>query len=103
MGRRLGIDNIEKYSRMYGLGSLTGIELPGEKSGNVASRDYKSSVFKRSGDKKWHSAETLDAAIGQGYHSFTPLQIADYICAIANDGYWMKPHLIKPLLISKTR
>ncbi len=103
MGRRLGIDNIEKYSRMYGLGSLTGIELPGEKSGNVASRDYKSSVFKRSGDKKWYPAETLDAAIGQGYHSFTPLQIADYICAIANDGYWMKPHLIKTIVDSENK
>ncbi|RKL63947.1 penicillin-binding protein 2 [Thermoanaerobacteraceae bacterium SP2] len=98
MGRRLGIDNIEKYARMYGLGKLTGIELPGEKEGTVASRDYKASVFKRSEDKIWYPAETLDAAIGQGYHSFTPLQIADYVAAIANNGYWMKPHIIKSIV-----
>ncbi|WP_422444563.1 penicillin-binding protein 2 [Thermoanaerobacterium sp. DL9XJH110] len=98
MGRRLGIDNIEKYARMYGLGNLTGIELPGEKAGTVASRKYKAAVFKRAEDKIWYPAETLDAAIGQGYHSFTPLQIADYVAAIANEGYWMKPHLIKSIV-----
>ncbi|MDI3480491.1 MAG: penicillin-binding protein 2 [Tepidanaerobacteraceae bacterium] len=98
MGRRLGIDNIEKYAKMYGLGKLTGIELPAEKAGTVAGRDYKSSVFKRPEDKKWYPAETLDAAIGQGYHSYTPLQIADYVAAIANNGYWMKPHIIKSIV-----
>lgn len=98
MGRRLGIDNIEKYARMYGLGDTTGIELPGEKAGTVASREYKKNTFSSSQDKIWYPAETLDAAIGQGYHSFTPIQIADYIAAIANEGIWMKPHLIKSIV-----
>jgi penicillin-binding protein 2 len=98
MGRRLGIDNIENYARMYGLGKLTGIELPGEKAGTVAGRDYKTNTFKRPEDKIWYPAETLDAAIGQGYHSYTPLQIADYVAAVANNGYWMKPHIIKSIV-----
>lgn len=97
MGRRLGIDNIEKYAKMYGLGSITGIELPGEKAGNVASREYKKDTFTRPDDKIWYPAETLDAAIGQGYNSFTPIQIANYVAAIANEGTWMKPHLIKSI------
>lgn len=101
MGRRLGIDAIEKYARMYGLGKPTGIELPGEKSGNVASREYKEKVFQKAEDKIWYPAETLDAAIGQGYHQYTPLQIATYISAIANEGYWMKPYLVKSIVDAK--
>jgi penicillin-binding protein 2 len=97
MGRRLGIDNIEKYTKMYGLGSITGIELPGEKAGIVASREYKKNTFSRADDKIWYPAETLDASIGQGYNSFTPIQIANYVAAIANEGTWMKPHLIKSI------
>lgn len=97
MGRRLGIDNIEKYAKLYGLGSITGIELPGEKPGRVASREYKKNTFTRPDDKIWYPAETLDAAIGQGYNSFTPIQIANYVAAIANEGVWMKPHLIKSI------
>lgn len=98
MGRRLGIDLIEKYAKMFGLGQITGIELPGEKAGVVASREYKEKTFKKAEDKIWYPAETLDAAIGQGYHQFTPLQIACYISAIANEGYWMKPHIIKSIV-----
>jgi len=101
MGRRLGIDNIEKYAKQYGLGSITGIELPGEKAGNVASREYKKNTFTRPDDKIWYPAETLDAAIGQGYNSFTPIQIANYVAAIANEGTWMKPHLIKSITDSE--
>lgn len=99
MGRRLGIDNIEKYAKMYGLGKPTGIELE-EKSGQVANKDYKKKVFKNSQDKIWYPAETLDAAIGQGYHSFTPLQVANYVAAIANEGNLMKPHLVKSIVDS---
>lgn len=103
MGRRLGIDLIEKYAKMFGLGQITGIELPGEKAGVVASREYKEKTFKKAEDKIWYPAETLDAAIGQGYHQFTPLQIACYISAIANEGYWMKPHIIKSIVDANGR
>ena len=98
MGRRLGIDNIEKYAKVYGLGSLTGIDLPGEKAGIVASREYKKNAFNKAQDKIWYPAETLDAAIGQGYNSFTPIQVVNYVAAIANEGTWMKPHLIKSVV-----
>lgn len=98
MGRRLGIDNIEKYARMYGLGEKTGIELPGEEAGIVASREYKKNVFKQAENKIWYPAETLDASIGQGFHSYTPLQIANYVAAVANEGFWMKPHIIKSIV-----
>ncbi len=98
MGRRLGIDAIEKYARMFQLDKKTGIELPGEKSGSVPSRDYKEKNFKNPQDKIWYPAETLDAAIGQGFHSYTPLQIAKYVSAIANGGKLYKPFLVKKIV-----
>jgi penicillin-binding protein 2 len=98
MGRRAGIDAIEKYARMYGLGEKTGIELPLEKQGIVAGRDYKKNNFKRAEDKRWYAAETLDAAIGQGFHSYTPIEIASYIGTIANNGQRVKPHIIKKVV-----
>jgi len=98
MGRRLGIDVIEKYARMFHLDQKTGIELPGEKSGIVPSRDYKEKSFKSPQNKIWYPAETLDAAIGQGFHSYTPLQIAKYVSAIANGGKLYKPFLVKKIV-----
>ncbi|MDI3534238.1 MAG: penicillin-binding protein 2 [Thermosediminibacterales bacterium] len=98
MGRRLGIDNIEKYARQFGLGEKTGIELPRERQGIVASREYKEKYFSRPQDKIWYPAETLDAAIGQGFHSYTPIEIANYIATLANGGTRYKPHLIKKIV-----
>ena len=98
MGRRAGIDALETYSRKFGLGEKTGIELPNEESGIVAARSYKEKVFKNASQKKWYPAETLDAAIGQGFHSYTPLQIARYISTIANNGKLVTPYLVKKIV-----
>ncbi len=64
MGNRVGIDKLEKYARMYGLGAVTGIELPGEAEGLVANRQYKEEVY----GEEWYLSETFDAAIGQGFN-----------------------------------
>ena len=101
MGRRVGIDALEEYSRKFGLGEKTGIELPKEESGTVAGRSYKEKAFKSASQKKWYPAETLDAAIGQGFHSYTPLQIARYVSAIANNGKLVTPYLVKKIINSE--
>jgi len=94
MGNRVGIDNLEKYARMYGLGTVTGIELPGEAKGLVANRRYKEELY---GDQ-WYLSETFDAAIGQGFQLVTPLQLAMVMGEIANGGYRYRPFLVSKIV-----
>lgn len=91
MGNRLGIDLLEKYARMFGLGQRTGIDLPYEAKGLVANREYKRKNFE---DGDWYLSETFDAAIGQGFNLVTPLQAAMVMGEIAADGKRYKPHLV---------
>jgi penicillin-binding protein 2 len=86
IGRRIGISKIVEYSKLFGLGSKTGIELSNEVSGQIA------------GDtdlKNWYLGDTLSAAIGQSYNSYTPIQLANYISTIANGGDLNKLSVIK--------
>ncbi|MCR5175268.1 MAG: penicillin-binding protein 2 [Anaerovibrio sp.] len=94
MGNRLGIDRLEKYSRMFGLGKPTGINLLFEAEGIVASQSYKRKVF----DDDWYLAETFDAAIGQGFNSVTPIQAAMVMGQIAADGQRFKPYLVNKII-----
>lgn len=95
VGRRLGIDAIDQYASDFGLGELTGIELPEEVKGNVASPAYKEKAFKTAEDKKWYGGDTIQTAIGQSYNSFTPIQLANYTATIANGGTRYKTNIIK--------
>ncbi len=94
VGEAIGIDKIEEYSRKFGLGEKTGIELEGEREGIVASRKY----VEEKENRKWKVGETLSASIGQSYHSFTPIQIARYIAILANGGKRVRPHIIKSIV-----
>ena len=89
MGRRLGIDNIEKYAKYFGLGSKTGIELS-DTAGTLASKDTA-----KSKNRNWYLSDTLSAAIGQSYNSFSPLQMARYISIIANGGNHVNATIVK--------
>lgn len=95
MGNRLGIDRLEKYARMFGLGKITGIDLPYESDGLVANRRYKEKNFE---DGEWYLSETFDAAIGQGFNLVTPLQAAMVMGEIAADGKRYKPHLVNRIV-----
>ena len=90
-GYRIGIDNITKYALHFGLGKKTGIELPSETAGTVASRE---------GKENWNPGETLMSAIGQGDNNYTPMQIAKYISTIANGGTLVEPTIIKSIVKS---
>ena len=94
MGNRLGIDNLEKYSRMFGLGAYSGINLHGEADGLVANRAYKEKVY----GEDWYLSETFDAAIGQGFNLATPLQMAIVMEQIANGGHRYRPHLVSKIV-----
>ena len=94
MGNRLGIDKLEHYARMFGLGEKTGINLPYESEGLVANRRYKEKVY---GDD-WYLSETFDAAIGQGFNLVTPLQAAMVMGEIAADGKRYQPYLVQRIV-----
>ena len=96
VGESIGIDKIEEYSRKFGFGQKTGIELAGEKEGIVASRAY----VEKKENRKWKVGETLSASIGQSYHSFTPIQIARYAAILANGGKQVNPRIIKNVITS---
>jgi len=95
VGEDVGIENIEKYAKLFGLGEKTGIELPGEKKGIVAGKTYTESI-----NKKWMPGYTLSASIGQSDNTFTPIQIARYIAILSNGGKRIKPHIIKGVINS---
>ena len=86
-GDRTGIDAIAKYALHFGLGKKTGIELPSEQTGTLAQRE-----------DGWGPGDTLNASIGQGDNSFTPVQIAKYISSIANGGTVVQPTIVKTIL-----
>ncbi|MBI5057895.1 MAG: penicillin-binding protein 2 [Nitrospirae bacterium] len=91
IGKRINIDTIAKYASALGLGRPTGIELDGEAAGLVPSTKWKLKARK----EKWYQGETLSVAIGQGYLSVTPIQMARMMAAVVNGGKLFKPHLVK--------
>ena len=95
VSNRMGIDNLEKYARYFGLGQKTGIELYSESSGTVANR----SITESKGTS-WMVGDTLVAAIGQGYNNFTPVQMAKYISMVANGGHPIDLSILKSVIKS---
>ena len=89
---RMGIDTLDKYARYFGLGKKTGIELPSEVSGTLASKEYVKTI-----NASWNPGDTINAAIGQGYNRFTPLQMTKYVSMIANGGNKIDVSIIKTI------
>lgn len=92
MGRRVGGDKIAEYAEFYGLGEKTGIELTGETAGTVACSEEA-----RKRGEQWYLSDSLSAAIGQSYNSFSPIQMARYISIVANGGNYISPTVIKEI------
>ncbi|HVN83982.1 MAG TPA: penicillin-binding protein 2 [Candidatus Binatia bacterium] len=90
VAQRLGIDTIARYARMFGLGMPTGIALEHEKSGIIPDTAWKKKRF----NQPWYAGETLSVAIGQGYVTSTPLQMANLIATVAA-GARYRPHFVK--------
>ncbi len=86
----LGIDRLVKYSEMFGLGKLTGIDLPGESKGHVPTTTWKRRTF----GETWSTGDTYNFAIGQGFLAVTPLQMLNATAAVANGGTLYRPQVI---------
>lgn len=93
VGLKMGVDRLAQYTKGFGFGQKTGIELANEKAGLVPSSGWKQNVFK----VKWYEGETISVSVGQGYMLTTPLQLATAYAAIANGGTLYKPQLFEEI------
>ncbi|MCL5010724.1 MAG: penicillin-binding protein 2 [Patescibacteria group bacterium] len=96
----LGVERIDKYLNLFGLGQATGIDLPGEQEGKVPSPAWKAQYFKTPATQKWLLGDTYNLSIGQGYMLATPLQMAVAFSAIANGGKLLQPKFVKEVVSS---
>jgi penicillin-binding protein 2 len=98
LGNDMGIDAISGFMSQFGFGSPTGIDLEHEKGGVLPSQEWKRKRFARNrAAQKWVGGDTISISIGQGFNSYTMLQLAHAVSTLANNGVVMKPHLVKIL------
>ncbi|MGF6465173.1 penicillin-binding protein 2 [Paraburkholderia youngii] len=93
----LGVNNIANFMKPWGFGQITGIDIAGEAKGILPSTDWKRHAYRKPEQQKWYEGETVSLGIGQGYNSFTILQLAHATATLANNGVVMKPHLVRDI------
>ncbi|MDP1526959.1 MAG: penicillin-binding protein 2 [Rhodocyclaceae bacterium] len=98
----LGIDNIAKFMAHFGFGSRTGVDIEGESEGVLPSQAWKKKRFKKPEQQKWYAGETISVGIGQGYNAYTPIQLAQAMATLANDGVMYRPHLVNHIIDTKS-
>ncbi|MBP9904856.1 MAG: penicillin-binding protein 2 [Rhodoferax sp.] len=94
LANEMGVDTIHDFMRPLGFGQITGIDILGEVRGVLPSQDWKRRYYKRPEQQKWYAGETISLGIGQGYNSFTMLQMAQATAVVANNGIKHVPHLV---------
>jgi len=99
----LGVDAIHDFMAPLGFGQMTGIEMQGELRGLLPSTEWKRNAYKRKELQKWYAGETISLGIGQGYNTFTMLQLAQAEATVAAGGQRFKPHLVKAIENVETR
>jgi penicillin-binding protein 2 len=100
------IDDTARFLNQLGFGHKTGVDIEGELTGILPSREWKRTRFAgekyREEHRKWYLGDSISAGIGQGYNAFTPMQLANAMAIVANDGVAFKPHLVKQIVNVKT-
>lgn len=97
IANQMGVDRIHDYLTQFGMGSLTGIDIPGEKPGLLPSTEWKKKAFRRKEAQIWFPGDTISIGIGQGYMTATPLQLAHFTATIAAHGKRYKPRLVRAI------
>ncbi|MBR5964909.1 MAG: penicillin-binding protein 2 [Treponema sp.] len=87
----LGVQKITQYAKMFGYGKSAQIDLPSQSKGFVPSPEWKERRY----HERWLGGDTMAISIGQGYTTATPLQVANVMAMVANEGKVYKPHLLK--------
>jgi len=103
LARDMGVDLIYEQMKPLGFGQITGIDILGESRGILPSTDWKRTTYKKAEQQRWYSGETISLGIGQGYNSFTMLQLAHATATIANNGLKMRPHIVREVLDVETK
>jgi len=94
LANELGVDTIHDFMKPLGFGQITGIDVHGEVRGVLPSQDWKRKTYKRPEQQKWYAGETISLGIGQGYNTFTMLQLAQATATLAQGGAQYKPRLV---------
>lgn len=102
LATEMTVNELHDFSKQFGFGQLTGIDLDGERRGVLPSTEWKRQAYRDPGQQRWYTGETVSVAVGQGYNSFTLLQLAQATAVLANDGVYMRPHLVKTVKNPKT-
>ncbi|WP_278541411.1 penicillin-binding protein 2 [Oxalobacter formigenes] len=97
LAAQMGVDTMHDFMKQFGFGELTGIDLAHERRGILPSTEWKRNAYKNPNQKKWYAGETISLGIGQGYNTFTPLQLAYATALLANNGSAARPHLVKDI------
>jgi len=103
LANEMGVDAMHDFMAPLGFGQITGIDVNGEVRGVLPSQEWKRKAYKRPEQKKWYPGETISLGIGQGYNTFTMLQLAQATAVLANNGIKHKPHLVMGTQDAMTR
>ena len=94
LANELGVDAMHDFMKPLGFGQITGIDIHGEVRGVLPSQEWKRNYYKRAEQRRWYAGETISLGIGQGYNSFTMLQVAQAVATLSNGGVRNKPQLV---------
>ena len=98
LASEMGVDLMAQQLAPFGFGQITGIDLEGEVRGILPSTDWKKRAYRKPEQKRWYAGETISLGIGQGYNSFTMLQLAHATATLAAGGERHRPHLVKEII-----
>ena len=98
VARDMGVDLMHDQLKPLGFGQYTGIDILGEAKGILPSTEWKRRAYKKAEQQRWYSGETISLGIGQGYNSYTMLQLAQATATLVNDGTQMRPHLVREVI-----
>ena len=97
LASEMGVDTMHDFMKQFGFGEQTGIDLPHERKGILPSTEWKRNAYRNPNQKKWYAGETISLGIGQGYNTFTPLQLAYATALLVSNGSAARPHLVKEI------
>ena len=103
LARDMGVDLMHDWMKPLGFGQLTGIDVLGEARGILPSTEWKRTAYRKPEQQRWYAGETISLGIGQGYNSFTMLQLAQATSTLVNQGVKMRPHLVREVVDVETR
>jgi penicillin-binding protein 2 len=93
----IGVNALHDFMKPFGFGQITGIDLDGERKGVLPSTEWKRMAYKKREQQRWYGGETVSVAVGQGYNAFTLMQLAQATAVLANNGTYMRPHLVRSI------